>query len=79
LLTVGLAVLGLDQQKLGALANGDEGKMALAAFIRERTIVANQWLARELCLGHVSRASRCWREHGRTAMWRAKLSEALER
>jgi hypothetical protein len=46
---------------LPALPKGDSRKVALASMIRERTIVSNAWIALNLHLGHVSRASRCWK------------------
>jgi hypothetical protein len=61
LLQEGLAALGLTADDLPALPKGDPRKVALASMIRERTIVSNAWIALNLHLGHVSRASRCWK------------------
>ena len=78
LLTRGLAVLDLDREELETMAKGDARKRALAALIRERTIVPNEWIARQLHLGHVSRASRCWRSEEEDNPWRTKLAKTLD-
>ena len=78
LLARGLAILGLGVEQLAELPKGDARKTALASLIRQRTIVPNQWIARELHLGHVSRASRCWRTNGGDNPWWRKLCAAIE-
>jgi REP element-mobilizing transposase RayT len=60
LLQRGLEFCGLKEDELNSLKKNDPRKMAIAAIIRRRTIVPNQWIARALHLGHVSRVSRCW-------------------
>jgi putative transposase len=56
----GLAWCGLTEQDLASLRKNDERKVAIATLIRRRTTVPNEWIARSLHLGHVSRVSRCW-------------------
>jgi len=56
----GLALWGLTERDLGSLKKNDQRKVAIAALIRRRTTVPNEWIARSLHLGHVSRVSRCW-------------------
>jgi hypothetical protein len=56
-----LAVQGLSESDLALLPKGDPRKVALASTIRERTIAPNEWIAQNLHLGHVTRASRCWK------------------
>lgn len=60
LLQRGLAVYGLMREQLGGLRKNDRRKLAIATLIRRRTTVPNEWIARSLHLGHVSRVSRCW-------------------
>lgn len=60
LLGRGLSACGLAEGDLAALKKNDPRKVAIATLIRRRTTVPNQWIARELHLGHVSRVSRCW-------------------
>ena len=60
LLQRGLELCGLTEKELARLRKNDPRKTAIAAVIRRRTIVPNQWIARALHLGHVSRVSRCW-------------------
>src|SRR6266853_356325 len=78
LLTRGLAQLGLRPEQLRELPKSDLRKTALASLIRERTIVSNQWIAKELHLGHVSRASRCWRTGDSENPWLRQLANSLE-
>ena len=61
MLRVGLAFLKLNEADLAALPKGDPRKVALASAIRQQTIVSNEWIAKHLHLGHVSRVSRCWK------------------
>jgi hypothetical protein len=56
----GLVWCGLTEQDLASLRKNDERKVAIATLIRRRTTVPNEWIARSLHLGHVSRVSRCW-------------------
>jgi REP element-mobilizing transposase RayT len=72
LFAAGLAALGLSEAELAGLAKGDARKLALAAFIRERTAVPNAWLARALHAGHASRVSRACSKPINES-WRRKL------
>ena len=74
----GLAALGLSESNLALIPKGDTRKVALASAIRERTIVPNEWIAKHLHLGHVSRASRCWKPEASdlARSVRRKLSKA---
>ena len=58
----GLALWDMQSDDLVTLRKNDARKVALGAVLRRRTTVSNQWIARELHLGHVSRVSRCWGE-----------------
>ena len=58
LLRVGLEQVALERTALPALKRNDPRKIAIALLIRGRTAVANEWIARELALGHVSSVSR---------------------
>lgn len=53
-----MSCLGLKETELTQLKRSDSRKLAIARVIRSRTSVANEWIARELCLGHVSNVSR---------------------
>ena len=75
LLARGLATLGLTVEELAMLPKSDARKTALASLIRERTMVPNLWIAQALHLGHVSRASRCWKTKGLANSWAGKLTE----
>jgi hypothetical protein len=44
--------------ELMQLKRSDSRKLAIARLIRSRTSVPNQWIVRELSLGHVSNVSR---------------------
>ena len=68
----GLAFCGLAEEDLASLRKNDQRKVAIAALIRRRTTVPNEWIARALHLGHVSRVSRCWAQE-------AALSAELEK
>ncbi len=52
----GLDLLGLGE--LDEIPKGDPAKIALAVFVKERTIVTNLWIARRLEMGDPSRVSR---------------------
>ena len=54
----GLAYFNLTQSELADLRRNDPRKIMLARLIRQRTSVANAWIARELALGHASSVSR---------------------
>ena len=56
----GAALKSAEILRLTPSAFRDPRKTAIAAVIRRRAIVPNQWIARALHLGHVSRVSRCW-------------------
>ena len=43
---------------LSGLKRNDPRKIAIARVIRARTAVTNEWIARELALGHVTNVSR---------------------
>ncbi|MFZ4778245.1 MAG: transposase [Terrimicrobiaceae bacterium] len=43
---------------LSRTAKGSAEKVALASFIRRRTMVTNGWLSKNLCMGDPSRVSR---------------------
>lgn len=58
LLEAGLQHVALERSALGTLKRSDPRKIAIARLIRGRTAVPNQWIARELCLGHVTSVSR---------------------
>jgi hypothetical protein len=81
MLCEGLAALELSESDLAALPKGDPRKVALASAIGEHTIVSNEWIAKHLHLGHVSRASRCWKLEASdpAKSVRRKLSQALRR
>ena len=58
LLEAGLKEMALDRAALAELKRSDRRKVALARLIRSRTTVPNEWIARELSLGHVTSVSR---------------------
>ena len=59
----------LEETKLKRLKRSDPRKIAIARLIRQRTSIPNQWIARELGLGHVSSVSRyCLNSRGQTKM-----------
>jgi len=69
---------GLLRESLGGLKKSDERKLAIARVIRQRTTVANSWLARELALGHVSAVSRCMNRNGESSPSEAVLIKTLQ-
>lgn len=78
LLQRGLEHLGLEETELRAMKRNDERKLALARLIRTRTSVSNQWIARELSLGHVSSITRyCSRNNDRTEL-EVELTASIE-
>ncbi len=75
LLQSGLVFCGLAQEDLLKLKKNDARKVAIATVIRRRTTVPNEWIARALELGHVSRVSRCWSQQSAlTAQLKKTLS-----
>ena len=58
LLEEGLKQLALERSALSGLKRNDPRKIAIARVIRARTAVTNEWIARELALGHVTNVSR---------------------
>jgi REP element-mobilizing transposase RayT len=67
LLRRGMEHFGLEEMELKAIKRNDARKLAIAQLIRTRTSVSNQWIARELFLGHASSISRyCSKNNGGT-------------
>ncbi len=58
LLALGLKALSLQRDELRTLKRSDPRKLKIAREIRTETAVPNEWIARELHLGHVSSVSR---------------------
>ena len=74
----GLKAAGLDRQDLKALPGSDARKVALAKFLRERTTVSLEWVARALCMGGAANAG----HYVRTRPWksvRRKIPKAMLR
>ena len=61
----GLKAAGLDRQDLKALPGSDARKVALAKFLRERTTVSLEWVARALCMGGAANVG----HYVRTRLW----------
>jgi hypothetical protein len=76
LIRTGMECLGLDD--LGGQPKGSSVKIALAAFVKSRTVVTNLWIARRLQMGDPSRVSRYCAEAGSRADVR-KISKRLEK
>ena len=53
-----MTCFGMNEIDLMQLKRSDSRKLAIARLIRNRTSVPNQWIVRELSLGHVSNVSR---------------------
>ncbi|QHI69061.1 transposase [Tichowtungia aerotolerans] len=53
-----LDLLKLDEKDLSALPKGAEEKKAIAARVKERTHVSNQWIVSRLSAGHAANVSR---------------------
>jgi hypothetical protein len=53
----GLKILGLKQESLAEMRKGSPEKVALAAWIRERTTVPLRWVSERLDMGHSGNAS----------------------
>jgi hypothetical protein len=47
-----------DTEGLSALRKGDQGKVQIAALLRKRTSVSNQWISDRLLMGNTSALSR---------------------
>ena len=62
LIRTGMETLGI--RDLSGQAKGSSVKIALAAFVKNRTVVTNLWIARRLQMGHPSRVSRYCTEAG---------------
>lgn len=78
LLRRGMEHFGLEETELRAIKRNDARKLAIARLIRTRTSVSNQWIARELSLGHVSSITRyCSKKNGSTALEK-ELTTLLE-
>ena len=74
----GLKAAGLERQDLKALPGSDARKVALAKFLRERTTVSLEWVARALCMGGAANAG----HYVRTRPWksvRRKIPKAMLR
>src|SRR5882724_133583 len=79
LLRRGMEHFGLEETELRAIKRNDARKLAIARLIRTRTSVSNQWIARELALGHVSSISRyCSKKDGHTKL-EMELTALVER
>ena len=66
LIAAGLEAVGLRGEDLAETAKGDPRKIAVAATVKRRTIVGNEWLARRLHMGAAGRVSRyCSEAEGR--------------
>jgi len=71
LLRRGMEHFGLEETELKAVKRNDARKLAIARLIRARTSVSNQWIARELSLGHVSSITRyCSKKNDRSQLER---------
>lgn len=78
MLKAGLARLELVETELGDLAKNDVRKVALAGWLKARTIVSNRWVSERLVMGHemnVSRAVKTCKkcEAGELVPWVDKL------
>ena len=73
----GLEAIGGKKINLAKTAKGSAEKVALASFIRKRTMMTNGWLSKNLHMGDPSRVSRyCCAAAGRTDI--RKLVRKLE-
>jgi putative transposase len=71
LISAGLQATGLAGVDLKTLAKGDARKIAVAAVVKKRTMVANRWIGRELEMGVEGRVSRyCSEAEGRPEILR---------
>jgi hypothetical protein len=78
LLRRGMEHFGLEETDLKAIKRNDARKLAIARLIRTRTSVSNQWIARELSLGHASSITRyCSKDNGRSDLER-ELTALME-
>ena len=58
LVGVGLESVGLRVEELAQTRKGDARKIAVAAVVKRRTMVGNEWIARRLHMGAAGRVSR---------------------
>ncbi len=79
LLQDAIAHFRIDEGELVSLKRNDPRKLAIGHLIRSRTSVPNQWIARELALGHVSSVSRYCSKGGRDAGLNRELSDLLQK
>lgn len=75
LIVVGLEAVGLRGEHLTATAKSDPRKIAVAATVKRRTIVGNEWLARRLHMGAAGRVSRYCTE----ATSRAEIARLMQK
>jgi hypothetical protein len=62
----GLKVLGVEREDLAKLPKGSAVKIAIAVLVKQRTVVTNAWIARELHMGAATRVSSyCSTHHSR--------------
>lgn len=64
MLTVGMKKIGLKEEVLADLPKNDVRKLAVAGWVKSRTVISNGWLAGRLKMGHemnVSRAIKAYR------------------
>ncbi len=64
LIAGGLAAVGLAGGDLKAIAKGDPRKIAIAAVVKRRTIMGNEWISRQLEMGAAARVSSYCSEAG---------------
>lgn len=64
LMAAGLAAVGLRAEELAKTPKSDPRKIAVAAVVKGRTIVGNEWIARRLHMGAAGRVSRYCSEAG---------------
>jgi len=76
LIEAGRTILGVVD--FTGLPKNDASKIALAAFVKARTTVANRWLGERLAMGHASRVSRYCQSAG-TNPSVARLMRMLEK
>jgi hypothetical protein len=79
LLSPRAVVLRNERIELMPLKRSDPRKLAIARLIRSRTSVPNQWIVRQLSLGHVSNVSRYCSATAAKGVVDEKLSEWFTR
>jgi len=67
LMAAGLESVGLRVEDLATMRKGDPRKIAVAAVVKRRTIMGNEWIARGLHMGAAGRVSRYCSEAGSRA------------